>query len=271
MRVKLLLRVAEEMTSLSKLFKALHDGVNKTPAKQIQIRPLQYQPGEEATIDPVEQVIERERQIEAAQLAVETEKQEILSMQTEVMQEIEQLRTAWDEERKNLEQQAYEEGFQLGYEEGQAKASSDMADAVQQANEITAQSKQLAEAYLVQQERVILDIAIRVAERIMYKALDEDEQHYLAIIERALIEVREMKEIRLYVSPKYYELVSTNKSELDVIFPPDTPFFIFANEELKDAACYIETNHGRIVATIDEQLMQLKEGLIEVLEGDEED
>lgn len=271
MRAKLLLHAVEGMTSLSKLFKSLDDGTNKTITKQIQIRPLHTRVEQDESSNVAQQTIERERQLQEAQTVIEQEKQEINQMRTQVITEIDEMRAAWENERQQLEQQAYEEGFQSGYQEGHSKALSDMSEAIQQANDITIQSKKLAEDYREQQERVILEIAMRVAERIMHTTLEENEECYLSIVKRALTEVREMKEIRLYVSTDDYELVTANKSELDVIFPPDVPFFIFPNEELERNACYIETNHGRMVVTVDEQLTQLKEGLIEVLEGDDTD
>ena len=99
---------------------------------------------------------------------------------------------------------------------------------------------------------------MRTAERIMGQTLQEDQESYLSLVKRALKEAREMKEIKLYVSLDYFELVSDNRTELASIFPPDVPFLIFVNEDFNATDCYIETNHGRIVVSIDEQLNELR-------------
>ena len=65
----------------------------------------------------------------------------------------------------------------------------------------------------------------------------------------------------------YFELISDNRAELASIFPPDVPFLIFANEDFDSTECYIETNHGRIVVSVDEQLNELREQLIEIMES----
>ena len=44
---------------------------------------------------------------------------------------------------------------------------------------------------------------------------------------------------------------------------------IFVNEDLEDTECYIETNHGRIVVSIDEQLNELRLKLYEILDSKE--
>ena len=38
------------------------------------------------------------------------------------MEDIASMQNAWEEEKKHLQQQAYEEGFQVGYEEGQKQS-----------------------------------------------------------------------------------------------------------------------------------------------------
>ena len=129
---------------------------------------------------------------------------------------------------------------------------------IRTANEVTELSYENAQKYLESQERVILELAMRTAERIMGQTLQEDEESYLSLIKRALKEAREMKEIKLYVSLDYFELVSDNRTELASIFPPDVPFLIFVNEDFNATDCMIETNHGRIVVSIDEQLNELR-------------
>lgn len=268
---RLSLHAAEGTTSLSNVFKSLHTSA-KVPTRQISIRNLN-RAVEENVVEELETVdtilIEREKQIESAQKSIEDEKKRLEDMKQAAIKEIESMKQAWQHEKVQLEQQAYEEGFQSGFTEGRDKALTDMKTAIDEANEVTNKSKENALDYQASQERVILEIAMRAAERILHETLEEDESKFLSVVKRALIEVREMKEIKLYVSMDYYKLVSDNRSELAAIFPPDTPFLIFVNDDFETTECYIETNHGRIVVSIDEQLNELRERLIDVLERDD--
>ena len=54
---------------------------------------------------------------------------------------------------------------------------------------------------------------------------------------------------------------------LHQFFRPDIPFLIFVNEDFDRTDCYIETNHGRIVVSVDEQLNELREQLVEIMES----
>ncbi|CAM3078013.1 flagellar assembly protein FliH [Filibacter tadaridae] len=257
------------MTSLSNVFRSHNTVSEEGKTREIGIRNLvpirDIDPETELSRKMV--LAERDKLLKEAQDMVEQEKMAIDAMRRTAADDIEAMHSVWQEEKTELQQKAYEEGFQIGYEEGRNKALSDMATSIQTANETTAQSLTNASHYIVSQERVILDLAVRTAERIIGQTLKEDEEIYLSVVKRALKETREMKEIKLYVSLDYFGLISDNRSELAAIFPPDVPFLIFANEDFDSTQCFIETNHGRIVVSIDEQLNVLRERLVEIMES----
>lgn len=238
-----------------------------TSTKQITIRNLNKVITEEVTNSPSMETIaaERDLMLTMAQRTIDEEKRSLEEMRKVTAEDIVAMQKAWADEKVELQQQAYEEGFQMGFGEGREKALSDMASSIQLANEVTEKSYVNATQYQESQERVILELAMTAATRILGKEIEDDEEQFLAIVRRALKEVREMAEIKIYVSTQYYKLVSDNRAELASIFPPDVPFLIFANEEFESTECYIETNHGRIVVTVDDQLNELREQLIEIL------
>ena len=255
---------------MSNIFRSYNTVSDEGDKREISIRNLFVSPEEankeeELSLDVV--LAERDRLLHEANQVIEREKAAIDEMRQTAAEDISSMQLVWESEKVTLQQQAYDEGFQVGYEEGRNKALADMASSIQTANEVTEQSYKNAQQYLVNQERVILELAVRTAERILGQALQDDEESYLAVVKRALKEAREMKEIKLYVSLDYFDLVSDNRAELAAIFPPDIPFLIFANDDFDSTQCFIETNHGRIVVSIDEQLNELRERLVEIMES----
>lgn len=269
MQAKLSLHVVEEMTSLSNVFRSLNTVVREGKPRQIGIRNLhpvhEADVKQELTIEAIQ--AERDRMMDAAFKTINAEKLAVENMRQTAAEDIAAMQKAWEDKKPRVEQQAYEDGFQTGYEEGRKKAIAEMVASVELANHTTLLSEKNAAQYIAGQERVILDLAMRTAERIIGKKIEEDEDNFLSIVRRAIKEVREMKEIKLYVSTTYFELVSNNREELAAIFPPDIPFLVFVNEDFDATECYIETNHGRIVVSIDEQLNELREQLIEIMES----
>ena len=256
------------MTSLSNLFRPLETKSEEVKLRKIGIRnltPIEQSFKRNMTIEDV--ISERDLLLEEAQVKIQQEKSSIDDMRNQTIEDITAMQSEWENEKKILQQQAYDDGFQTGFGEGRNKAHSDMATSVQLANDATSKSLENATQYQASQEGVILELAMQTASRIIGEAIEIDKEKFLSVIRRALKEVREMKEIKLYVSIDYYKLVSDNRGELASIFPPEVPFLIFANDDFDSTECYIETNHGRIVVGIDEQLNHLREQLIEIMES----
>ncbi|MEK5071130.1 flagellar assembly protein FliH [Sporosarcina sp. FSL K6-1508] len=257
------------MTSLSNVFRSLNTILENGETKEISIRSLSVsqEVNKEASLSLDSVLAERDRLLKETKTINEQEKAAIEQLRQTATEEISVMQAAWQNEKTILQQQAYDEGFQIGYEEGHNKSLSDMTTSITASNETTELSIQNARQYLESQERVILDLAMLSAERIIGEILQDDEEVYLSVVKRALKETREMKEIKLYVSLDYFQLVSDNRTELASIFPPNVPFLIFVNEEFETTECYIETNHGRIVVSIDDQLNELREKLIGIMES----
>lgn len=271
MQAKSLLHAAEEMTSLSNLFRSERTVVKQNQVKEISIRSLQNEPvpqvSSEAPVNNAAMFAERNQMLQEIQQRSDIANADIQKRMESAAVDIESMRSAWSNEKEQLQQQAYDEGFQAGFEDGRNKVISDMQEMIQAANETTTLSYQNATQYLINQERVILDIALRSAEQIINQTIEEDEETYLSIVRKGIKEAQEMKEIKLFVPTEHFKMVTDNRAELSSIFPPETPFLIFVNEDFDATDCFIETNHGRIVVSVDEQLNELKEQLVEIMES----
>lgn len=274
MQGKLLLPEVWGMTSLSRIIRLSHASEEKNEAVKIEIRNIfsknfddHGQVEEMPTLTVDEILREKERMIEEARQEIAGMKEAFDNECKQKLDAIEEMKRLWEEEKLELQREAYDEGFQQGYEEGIQKATADMENALKMANESIELAKENAQKYLEEQEYVILDLALQSAEKIIGKSLEKDEELFLSIVKRGLKEARERKEIKLYISPEYYSLVSDARDELAEMFPPNVPFLIFVSEDLKQTESYIETNHGRIVISVDEQLKELRLKLIELLES----
>ncbi|MGG0657933.1 flagellar assembly protein FliH [Rummeliibacillus pycnus] len=256
------------MTSLSKIIRFDNPESSNENFRTIEIKELFLpQDDVEETITLQNILEERTKLIDEAQQEI-NEQRQVFEQQCMVEREtLNDAKAEWEQEKLELQKQAYEEGFQQGLEEGHLKAEANMSEAIQLANNTIVQSKANADQYLQEQEEIILDLAIRSAERILGTTLEENYERYIDIVRRGLKEAREMKEIKLYVSPTYHQLVTEHREELSTMFPVGVPFMIFVNEDIGETDCYIETNHGRIMVGIDQQLNELRLKLVEILES----
>ncbi len=269
---KLLLLAVEEMTLLSRIYRP-GTGNEQLNIRTIEIRDLMptLTDDQEHTVVPamsMENILaERDALLAQAKQQIANERQQFDGHCEQISAQLRQQQQSWEEEKIHLQQSAYDEGFSQGMEDGRQKAFENMAEMIQVTNNTMAQSEQNAHAYLERQEGVILQLAIRSAQRILNETLEAQPEKFVSIIQRALKEVRESEFVKIYVSTSNYGLLTANRDELVAMFPPDMPFMIFIDDVLGDQECYIDTNHGRLVATIDEQLNELRKHLSTILES----
>lgn len=196
--------------------------------------------------------------------------EEAKEMTFHAQNQIEREKEKWLVEREQLMQEAYNVGFLQGEEEGRNKGYQEYQQRLMEANDMTERNKQQYQDYIQNAEKVIVTLGIACAEKIMNRKLQEEPDHFFSIVERGLKEVRDLSHIQIHVHPSKHKLLVENKNELEAMFPTDVQCFIYANDDLQAEECYIETNQGRVIVSVDSQLRELKQKLLHILEGDVE-
>ena len=178
---------------------------------------------------------------------------------------IQTARSEWEKERERLMEEAYNEGYLLGEQEGKQSGYSAYTGIIEEANRIVEENREHYYSYIERAEKVILSLAVRSAETILHQEL-EDEERFIPILQRGLKEVRDLPEVRIHIHPSRHHLIMEHKSELEAMFPADVQLFVYANDDLDPLECYMETKQGRIVLSVDSQLEELKRKLLERME-----
>ncbi|MBS4198954.1 flagellar assembly protein FliH [Bacillus sp. FJAT-49732] len=187
----------------------------------------------------------------------------------QILKQIEMRRSEWELEEKQLIDEAYEKGLQIGLEEGRRNGYVEYENLIGKAKEVVNSSKEAFKTYLESSEGTIVDIALTSAERIIHTSLEDQKERFIPLVKRALKEAKDFKEVQIHVHPLQYELLTSEKNELDAIFPPGTQCFIYPDEDLGEYSCFIESENGRIDASVSSQLVELKKNLMELLKGDD--
>lgn len=259
----------EEMTSLSRIIRtSMDDQLTKT----IEVRSFSFETelGEtkelptlsaQAILDEQAKV-RKQLQLERAQA-----NEEIQQQRERLELELQATREAWLKEKEIMQQQAYDAGFAQGYEEGNLKIQSDLKVKITEVNENVAHAISNGEAYLQSQEQIILELAIESANRIVGRQVSSDPEVFIDIIKRALVEARDAEFIKIYVTSEYYAFITSKREELMTLLPPNLLFTIFIDEKLYGTESYLESNHGRMIISIDSQLKELKKSLLEIMES----
>lgn len=177
-------------------------------------------------------------------------------------------RNAFNMELQLLAEKARQEGFSAGFEEGRQAGFDETREFIENAREIVNLSKFDYIKRVESGERTILTLALKVAEKIIGESLTGDSEQFLPIVKRALKEAREYREIQLHVHPNHYEFLLSQKEDLIRIFPKETELYIYPDMDLTEQSCIIESANGRIDASVDQQLDEIKRKLFDLLESE---
>lgn len=264
MQERLSLPVVEEMISLSRLIKsqiAYPDSEKKVISiKKFQVCEVQENEQTE-TIHPSHNFIEEAR-LEAEQMILTAKKE-----QESIYADLQQERQKWEQEKVNLIEEAKEEGFQVGWKEGEKQGYAEYQSYIQEAQKVIKAAKADYQSYLESSEKMILELALKVASKIVAMEIQDDQEAFLSLVKKAVKEVKNFSETQIHVHPNQYEFLLSKKEELLAIFTHDTNLVIYPDSDLTEGSCLIESPSGRIDAGIDTQLSEIKNALLECLEG----
>ncbi|MFE5472475.1 flagellar assembly protein FliH [Bacillus safensis] len=182
------------------------------------------------------------------------------------MAEINQRRTDFEEERMQLIEEAKQAGYQEGFQKGEADANMQYQAILDQANDIVSLARQDYEEKIESSAEQIVELAFELAKRVWYAAEDTKDQ-FLSLVKQVITEVKEYDDISIYVDPEHYDHVMEYKDELIRIIQKDTHLAIYSDEKAPKGTCYVETSFGKVEASVDTQMNQLKEKLLEVIDS----
>ncbi|MFT4413561.1 flagellar assembly protein FliH [Fredinandcohnia humi] len=250
------------MSNIIKSNAAKSNDVTKRVIELKMLRALGNEPVAEETVDPhlVAQKIIEDAKKQAAQIvqAANTE----LSL---VRQQVQREQSVWEAERQELYNKTTEEGFESGIREGREAGYAEYKDLLAEAKQIINASKKDFDVYLESAEEVILKLAIKVAEKVIGIHLANEPNDFIHLVKHAVKEVKEHSDISIHVSPHYYQFVVGQKEELIATLGRETDIFIYPQEDLANTDCVIESSFGKINASVDSQLTELKEKLLSLL------
>lgn len=268
MQEKLSLPVVEEMILLSRLIKSQCSNPAPSEKKVISIK-LFNNPGKIVDVyDLKEENSIPSELVEEARLEAEQIRQQVKNETDDLYAELRRSRESWEQEKGILVSAANEEGYKAGWEEGQRQGYLEYQGLLKDAQKIIQAAKHDHHAYLETSEKTILDLSIHIAKKILGTKIEENGDYFISLVKKAVKEVKEFQDVQIHVHPTHYESLLEKKDELLAVFAHDTNLFIYPDSDLLEGSCLIESPYGRIDASIDTQLSEIKQKLTECLEGE---
>lgn len=240
--------------SLSNMFR------HELPKREIKLKTIEWketprEQEESASLEEVSSLIDQAKQ----ELAELEEKKHTMLVETQEL--IEQDKANWKMEKEAWIEEAKKQGFQAGFQAGEETSMSQYQHLLNQANDIVDLVNVDYQKTMEQTEDVIIEVAIHTAEKILDEKLKEDPEQFLYIVKAALKEISDQPVVSIYLHPVNYEFVLAQKAELKRILGNDTKLSLYIDEGLKEDSCIIEHPFGRIDASVDTQLGEVRNAL----------
>jgi flagellar assembly protein FliH len=259
------------MILLSRLIKSHFSHPQHEEKKVIQLQPLSFRKFEQEEQESSEAVALRMKQeaegiLQRAKFQAEQIMNDAQISLNQTQQLIEQLKQDFEAEKQALSELAREQGFQEGLILGKEEGNKQFLGLIDEAASIVEKTKSDYLSQVEKSEETILKLGIKVAEKILHVHLKEKKEDFIHLVKHAIKEVKDYADVTIIVHPYMYELVASQKDELQALFNNDKNLYIYPDSELQETCCMIESSFGRIDVSIDSQLAELKIKLLELLE-----
>jgi type III secretion protein L len=142
-------------------------------------------------------------------------------------------------------------GYESGYQEGLAQVTEQLVKA-----------RQEHELFLKNANRELMDLAFKIAEKIIGKQLEIEPQTIISIVKQAMQNVRGSKQLTIRVHPDDAKILRENDEELQEALGRQRIIDIMEDKKVHPGGCIIESEIGTVEAQLQTQLERLKKILL---------
>ncbi|GAB2563540.1 flagellar assembly protein FliH [Gracilibacillus alcaliphilus] len=217
-------------------------------------------------VNEQEAVDQIEKQIQKKQQELHDLQQKITIEQEQAMQKMESWRSNWEQERISYVEQAQQEGYQQGFDQGKKDSYHQFQQLLDQAQETLFIAKKEYQRIISESDETIIHIALAVAEKVLHTELTENKEQFFPVAQALIHQVKDHPEIKLYVPNEVYPMFVEQKEELAAIVHHQAGFSIYPIMSENKQQIMIETPFGKVDASIDSQLDEIRNHLSKVTE-----
>ncbi|MGE4271315.1 MAG: FliH/SctL family protein [Desulfitobacterium sp.] len=202
-------------------------------------------------------IVEAEQNYAEALLALEQAKKEAADLLEKARVEAEDFAKKLHEE---VSQEAYQEGHAQGLEEGRAQGTSEAELIKSEAQKILGLAQKAAQEEWSKVDETMLQLALRVAERVLRVQIQEHPEHLLQRIRALSLLPEEREGWKLHVSLADYTWLTQSAEDINIPLLED--------QTLAAGDCFLECSEGIFDARVEAQLDRCEQLLREELRHD---
>ena len=162
---------------------------------------------------------------------------------------------------KDIQEAAYKEAYDLGFEEGKKEAYDSEKERIQSEienlNLLITELKNLKSNLFKDNRTHIINLCYYFAKRLMMKECTEKEDYIVDVIQKTLEMAQSEEQVTIRISPDDAKFILDNKPEIFKNLGLKESTKIEEDIDLKRGGVVVETNYGVIDASIDQRLTKM--------------
>ncbi|MCF6137106.1 flagellar assembly protein FliH [Pseudalkalibacillus berkeleyi] len=218
---------------------------------------------DQPTVSPVDKV---EQEAETTLMNAKKEAEQILADAHREVQlkyeELERKEAEIEQVVNKAQQQGAQDGFEKGYKQGLQQSEEEYRGKLDEATKVISVAQSHYHRKLTEAEPQMIELSVKIASKIIGQALQMDD-NWRVFVTEALNQVKKEEDLKVFVPPIHYETTAELAHHLSKVF--NCEITVYPDSTATENSCIIETPYGRIDATIDSQLLELKNKLIELV------
>jgi flagellar assembly protein FliH len=170
---------------------------------------------------------------------------------------------------KDIQEQAYQQAYQLGLDEGREKAflerKGEFEEKIQHMEDLVGSIARLKADLVAANETQIVSLVFYLAKRLVMKEIQEKPEIVLEVIRNAVESAQSDENVTVRLSLSDYEFVEGIKEKLGKEFESVKSARIESSADVSNGGCVVETNYGDVNATLEQRVEKLWASLSEKL------
>lgn len=165
------------------------------------------------------------------------------------------------EKLKSVQENAYQEAYQLGLDQGRQEAltknDQSIKETLEKLDTLLVSIRKLKVDLVDQNQKHLVQLAFHVAKRLAYKEVSADPSIVIKLIKEAIEMAQLEEQVTVHVNPSQLEFIEKMKLEQNREFEFLKKVKLEALSEVKVGGCVIHTNYSEIDFRIEERVTKL--------------
>ena len=160
-----------------------------------------------------------------------------------------------------IQKQAYDEGYQLGRDEGYAaaleKRNNEINRGLSDLHDVLNSVQSLKPDLISNNESHIMNLIYQIAEKLAYDHIEQKPEVVLEVIRRAIHTAQAEEEVTVLVAPEQVQFLESYKNSDNEKYEFLENIRLQPSDQIQAGGCVVETNYGAIDARIEERFKKV--------------